>query len=552
MYENDEQHLAAWIARLAAVPKNKRHTLIRSESNACTRTRPHAGFHALLTCTSLSHVHRDARMCAETAMRLRHDSWILMHDTVGPLVERRLRRSWAFAAEQEGLAWVERRDLMERSTQQVWIPLGGMDPTTSRKFMVSLGIDGDVATDAVLCRMTGFYLNPRLVADVPICDGTLNLAWLQSLGHFDDDDEQEHHGTTGLKSIALLMRHMDGGDAEDHLTINDVSAENMRSGHNGVFEADASTDEMVELNAQPGTVVRCEERAPRFRDPARDGVALISPPAMMAVTLKERAHTVLEAIIDDASKEALRAGAIHQNNGPFLGQARRSDETKEGFLPMPMLQTLTLCGELPYSEHDVKCVDDEAKFKRSRWPSVTSYPDFVAIYEQYVGEGEVNYHSNLKRTRRQQRVADMWKAVRPVAIVDESVRELARIVGVSGEQLEGALHATLPARKLVHAHAAAEALLRHAKHQPVANEEQAVGLLTALLTCGGSVDSLLLSFLDCREAHELSDVLVAEEVDHSNAYMPCVFPGDTGPRTRRAPFHCDAHSSRRHTAPSPP
>lgn len=138
------------------------------------------------------HRHRISRL---PIMRLRANSWVLADEILGPMIVRRLRRVWQFAldaAEQptdEGKALKMRIQLMYEVSKPSTLRLKGLDDETRSAVLSNLGFDETRVAVIVSAKMDEVPIDARIVPDIPLCQGTVNIAYLESLAD-DAPDEQ--------------------------------------------------------------------------------------------------------------------------------------------------------------------------------------------------------------------------------------------------------------------------------------------------------------------------------------------------------------------------
>ena len=457
-------------------------------------------------------------------VRLRGKSWVLKDSALGPMVARRMQRAWAFAQLKAGddPSFKQRLDAMERQSQPATINLIGLNVDTKRRVVLGLGFSEEEATQAETC--DEITVNPRIIAGVPITNGTINIATLAATTNVTDEELENIF-------VDLLKRHVDKYDYEYGVAFLDILESNLLG---GLLEVDISAEEAEQLRNVSGVEVL--EIEPRLHDPDRWGVARIEPNSIVIADLKRRPHVVLKGRPRAAQTVGRRHSVIWQCHEPMLAQLERGRRRPDvGYVPVRDLQLMVLNGELPFTEHEMKVMEDIDAWKRSRWatevegkPIATQQALKEAFTSHAINQG-VNAQAWERRNKRVQAAA---KAFEPIAAAvgpyEPAVEKLAAMIGSPGLRTVGALTAALK-RQAGEAQwpavlAAVEAVAKLPAQGNGGLEDRTARAAAAILT-PGVVDSGLLVTLLSPEGLELKQELAEEEAVIANGYVPCAFPG---------------------------
>ena len=457
-------------------------------------------------------------------VRLRGKSWVLKDSELGPMVARRMQRAWAFAQLKAGddPSLKQRLDAMERQSQPATINLIGLNVDTKRRVVLGLGFSEEEATQAETC--DEITVNPRIIAGVPITNGTINIATLAATTNVTDEELENIF-------VDLLKRHVDKYDYEYGVAFLDILESNLLD---GLLEVDISAEEAEQLRNVSGVEVL--EIEPRLHDPDRWGVARIEPNSIVIADLKRRPHVVLKGRPRAAQTVGRRHSVIWQCHEPMLAQLERGRRRPDvGYVPVRDLQLMVLNGELPFTEHEMKVMEDIDAWKRSRWatevegkPIATQQALKEAFTSHAINQG-VNAQAWERRNKRVQAAA---KAFEPIAAAvgpyEPAVEKLAAMIGSPGLRTVGALTAALK-RQAGEAQwpavlAAVEAVAKLPAQGNGGLEDRTARAAAAILT-PGVVDSGLLVTLLSPEGLELKQELAEEEAVVANGYVPCAFPG---------------------------
>ena len=511
------------------------------------------------------------RVTRHPVMRLRRNSWVLHPHILGPHIERRLRRLWAFVKKEAETnpALAQRIEYLEAMTQPGHVVLKGLSQDARRHVLVSLGFPE--THEAVTDERDSVEFNPRLVVDIPLCQGTVNIAVLAALADEPEGNSGDAAAAGGAAPAAagapaagaaaaaaaarnqlqaLLKTHVDEYDLRDGVALLDIAAENLIGGE---FEVDLLDEREAEIVLAAGG--RVEVRPECYGEPRRYGIGFVPTGFMVAADLRSRPHVVTSARPAAAGdKGGLRHSLIVQGHEPMLSQLRRGD-LGEPYVELLALLQMVLDGDLPLSDHEMECAglsdapDADAKYANSRWAGVATQEELRTAFETH----DVN--ANLRRLRdaRLERKTSQWRALTGTtapSLVLPGARELCSSLGMPTEalpSLDAALRLGVPER---HAGAlpdmlreltkesapgkccrgpeplggAAESTTEATPEAEVPEERRAARLAAALLA-PGAVDSILLSFLSCKEAKRLGPTLRSMWSDISNAYVPCAVPG---------------------------
>lgn len=348
--------------------------------------------------------------------------------------------------------------------------------------------------------------------------------------------------------MQLLNRHIDQYDYENGVALLEIMHTNLHGGQLQIdLASEAEANAAMAGSASSVLTAACVER--RYGDPVRYGTATIEPCSWVVADLKRRPHVVLKGAPRDRSEPAWRHSLIVQNHEPCMAQLRRGEQCDKGFVSILTLQVMVMDGTLPFSAHEEKVMDDLDVWTRSRWNGVASQqelreaflthsaPSVVATTD---GEAATTNVNTALADRRSKRMSRRERAFRPLTptvahAVPLVVTEAARLwLDEPTEGGAGSLHASLLAGVAQTEEPAVlamlETLVRHANerlpaHGERMSEEIRCGYLSAALLGAGATDSLLLSFLSCKEASELQAELEQAEVDIKCAYTPCAWPG---------------------------
>ena len=149
--------------------------------------------------------------------------------------------------------------------------------------LMDLGFAAHVASLIVQVRLQKVPYNAKLLPDIPILNGTLNIAEIAAMTN-------EEFQARKSEFVALLVRHVDAYDCEDGVSFIDIGADNMLY---GAFEGDVPTDdELHKLKENPHVTLTEDPR--RFRDPKRAATvkAQTDERHMVIGNLKHRVHCV--------------------------------------------------------------------------------------------------------------------------------------------------------------------------------------------------------------------------------------------------------------------
>ena len=132
------------------------------------------------TVMSLSVAERQ-RIVRYPVMRLRRGSFVLHPQYLGRHIEQRLQGAWAFALHEAETNDVlaQRIQYLEAMTRPGQVVLKGLCADTRRRVLVSLGFPEN--HEAVTDERDSVEFNPRIVAEIPLSQGTMNIAVLPAI-----------------------------------------------------------------------------------------------------------------------------------------------------------------------------------------------------------------------------------------------------------------------------------------------------------------------------------------------------------------------------------
>ena len=132
------------------------------------------------TVMSLSVAERQ-RIVRYPVMRLRRGSFVLHPQYLGRHIEQRLQGAWAFALHEAETNDVlaQRIEYLEAMTRPGQVVLKGLCADTRRRVLVSLGFPEN--HEAVTDERDSVEFNPRIVAEIPLSQGTMNIAVLPAI-----------------------------------------------------------------------------------------------------------------------------------------------------------------------------------------------------------------------------------------------------------------------------------------------------------------------------------------------------------------------------------
>jgi hypothetical protein len=447
--------------------------------------------------------------------RQRATSGVLRREEMRQLAKNKLMDAWstleAKAAESPATAsaFLARRAAMEKATPNVRIILTDMTVAERVAYIYELGFSREHAE--ALATLGEFEFCPRLLPEIPMSQGTINLAVLLA-------------GDDSLFDFLIL--HIDKGDLQDGGSILSIQADNVDAAE---LQFDISSSEEAQQLAAQGVETREVSADPGC--PPRWGVGLVKAGSLLFIDLKTRPHVVLKGKLTDASKPGHRASGIYQVHEETAAQYLRGEASRKSLVSAAKEMEMMRSGELPFSEYDVKVMLGQKELKGSRWSDMT-LEELRELFETYAHEGEVNAplkeRLQCKAEKLKQRMTPLEPT--PQAATPSAATSLAAKLGLrDGSALHAALASLVPAARLKVAEATLEATLQasHTDWNPKEmTEAEKAGIIGGKLLAAPLVDSIILSLLDVgvvpkREAEAL---FVEREEEIVYALNPAAIP----------------------------